>query len=260
MTDELFSVAGKRVFITGGASGIGRMITEGLAERGANVFTCSRKQAALDELTAELSGKRGFHVRAEQADLAKMQDIERVAKLAGEHFGGQIDVLINNAGATWGASIEEFPESGWDKVFDLNVKALFFLTQQCLPYLRKAGSRPDKLSRVINIGSISGIENPMDNAWPYHPAKAAVHHLTQTLAKRLVSDGIAVNAIAPGLFPSKMTAFMMPGGDDRMVSQAIPMGRPGRASDIVGTVVYLASAASGFTTGSIIKVDGGSAL
>ncbi|MFI5309272.1 MAG: SDR family NAD(P)-dependent oxidoreductase [Polyangiales bacterium] len=260
MADELFSVAGKRVFVTGGASGIGKMISTGLAERGARVFTCSRKQAALDELVAELRAKRGLDVRAEAADLSKLSEIERVAKLAGEHFGGELDVLINNAGATWGATIDEFPESGWDKVFDLNVKAMFFLTQKCLPYLRKAGSLPEKLSRVINIGSISGIDFPLDDAWAYHPAKAAVHHLTQTLAKRLVRDGIAVNAIAPGLFPSKMTAFMLPGGDDSGVSQAIPMRRAGRPADMVGTVVYLASAASGFATGTIIKLDGGSAL
>lgn len=260
MTDELFSVAGKRVLITGGASGIGRMISEGLAERGARIFTCGRKQASLHDLVDQLKVKRGLDVVAEAADLGKLEDVERIARRAGELFGGELDVLINNAGATWGAEIDEFPESGWDKVFDLNVKALFFLTQKCLPYLRKTGSRPDHLSRVINIGSISGIENPADNAWSYHPAKAAVHHLTQTMAKRLVKDGIAVNAIAPGLFPSKMTAFLMPGGNEQLVNQVIPMGRPGRPSDIVGTVVYLASAASGFTTGSIIKVDGGSAL
>ena len=260
MTDELFSVAGKRVLITGGASGIGRMISEGLAERGARVFTCGRKQSSLDELVKQLKVERGFDVVAEPADLSKLEDVERVARRAGELFGGELDVLINNAGATWGAEIDEFPESGWDKVFDLNVKAMFFLTQKCLPYLRKTGSRPDRLSRVINIGSISGIENPADNAWSYHPAKAAVHHLTQTMAKRLVKDGIAVNAIAPGLFPSKMTAFLMPGGNEQLVNQVVPMGRPGRPSDIVGTVVYLASAAAGFTTGSIIKVDGGSAL
>jgi NAD(P)-dependent dehydrogenase (short-subunit alcohol dehydrogenase family) len=260
MTDELFSVAGKRVFVTGGASGIGKMISVGLAERGARIFTCSRKQASLDQWVAELKGQRGFDVHAEQADLAKLEDIERVARQVGEHFGGELDVLINNAGATWGAELDEFPESGWDRVFDLNVKALFFLTQKCLPYLRKTGARPDRLSRVINIGSISGLQNPTDNAWSYHPAKAAVHHLTQTLAKRLVGEGIAVNTIAPGLFPSKMTAFAMPGGDDRLVSQGIPMGRVGRASDIVGTVVYLSSAASAFATGAIIKLDGGSVL
>jgi NAD(P)-dependent dehydrogenase (short-subunit alcohol dehydrogenase family) len=260
MTDELFSIAGKRIFITGGASGIGQMITEGLAERGARVFTCGRKQASLDALVADLKVKRGFDVHAEAADLGKMEDLTRIAKRAAEHFGGAIDVLINNAGATWGAEFAEFPESGWDKVFDLNVKAMFFLTQQCAPYLTKAGSRPDNLARVINIGSIAGISFPTDNAWSYHPAKAAVHHLTQTLARKLVRQNIAVNAIAPGLFPSKMTAFAMPGGDSSAIGKAIPIGRVGKAADIVGTVVYLASAASGFTTGSIIKVDGGSAL
>jgi NAD(P)-dependent dehydrogenase (short-subunit alcohol dehydrogenase family) len=260
MADELFSVAGKRVFITGGASGVGRMISEGLAERGARIFTCSRKQASLDELVGELKTQRGLDVTAAQGDLGKVEEIERVTTLVSEHFGGELDVLINNAGATWGAPIDEFPESGWDKVFDLNVKSVFFITQRCLPMLRKTGKRPDKLSRVINIGSISGIEFPQDNAWPYHPAKAAVHHMTQTLAKALVRDGVAVNAIAPGLFPSKMTAFLMPNDDRRLVNEAVPMGRAGAPSDIVGTIVYLASAASGFATGSIIKLDGGSAL
>lgn len=260
MADELFSVAGKRVFITGGASGIGRMISEGLAERGARVFTCSRKQASLDELVGELKQKRGLDVTAVPGDLAKMEDIERVTKQVSEHFGGELDVLINNAGATWGAPIDEFPESGWDKVFDLNVKSVFFLTQKCLPMLRKTAKRPEHMARVINIGSISGIEFPLDNAWSYHPAKAAVHHMTQTLAKSLVREGIAVNAIAPGLFPSKMTAFLMPGDDRRLVNEAVPMGRAGAPSDIVGTIVYLSSNASGFATGSIIKLDGGSAL
>jgi NAD(P)-dependent dehydrogenase (short-subunit alcohol dehydrogenase family) len=258
--DELFSVKGKRIFITGGASGIGKMMIVGLCERGARIFTCSRKQSALDELLVELKDKRGFDIRAEQADLSKLADVDRAAHLAGEHFGGEIDVLVNNAGAAWGADLDEFPEVGWDKVFDLNVKALFFLTQKCLPYLRRAGSSPHGLSRVINIGSIAGMMCPPDNGWSYHPAKAAVHHLTETLAKRLVHERIAVNAIAPGVFPSKMTAHSMPGGDDTAMSQLIPMGRVGRASDIVGAIVYLASAASAFTTGTILKVDGGSAL
>jgi NAD(P)-dependent dehydrogenase (short-subunit alcohol dehydrogenase family) len=113
---------------------------------------------------------------------------------------------------------------------------------------------------VINIGSISGIHFPMDDAWAYHPAKAAVHHLTSVMAKKLVKEGITVNAIAPGLFPSKMTAFIMPGGDTTMASQFVPMGRTGTPSDIVGTIVYLASRAGAFTTGALLKVDGGSAL
>ncbi len=260
MSDELFSVQGKRVFVTGGASGIGRMISEGLAARGARVFTCGRKQEALDSLVQELKVKRGFDVIAESADLSRVAEVERISQRVAEVFGGELDVLVNNAGASWGAPIDEYPESGWDKVFDLDVKSLFFVTQKCLPMLRKAGKRPDAPSRVINIGSISGIDFPLDDAWAYHPAKAAVHHLTSVMAKKLVREGVTVNAIAPGLFPSKMTAFMMPGGDDSSVAQFIPMGRIGRPSDIIGTVVYLASQAGGFTTGAIIKVDGGSAL
>ena len=260
MADDLFSVRGKRVFVTGGTSGIGRMIAEGLAERGARVFTCSRKQAAVDALVKDLVTERGHDVAAVTADLSHMSDIERIAAQVSEHFGGALDVLVNNAGATWGASIDEYPEDGWDKVFDLNVKAVFFMTQKCLPMLRKAGSLPNATSRVINIGSISGIQHSLDGAWAYHPAKAAVHHMTKVMAKQLIQDGIAVNAIAPGLFPSKMTAFMMPDGDDSLVSSAIPMGRPGRKGDIVGTVVYLASDAGAFNVGSIIKIDGGSAL
>ena len=260
MTDELFSVRGKRVFVTGGTSGIGRMITEGLAERGARVYTCSRKQASVDSVVKELAQERGLDVVATPADLSHMSDIERIASQVSEHFGGELDVLVNNAGATWGATIDEYPENGWDKVFDLNVKAVFFMTQKCLPMLRKAGSLPNQTSRVINIGSISGIQYSLDGAWAYHPAKAAVHHMTKVMAKQLIKEGIAMNGIAPGLFPSKMTAFMMPGGDESLVSGAIPIGRPGRKSDMVGTVVYLASEAGAFNVGSIVKIDGGSAL
>lgn len=258
--DELFSVQGKRILATGGTSGIGRMIVQGLAERGAKVFTCSRKQAAVDEVVEALAKKRGFDVHGVTADLSKMEDIKRVAQQVSSHFGGGLDVLINNAGATWGASIDDYPESGWDKVFDLNVKAMFFMTQQCLPMLREAGQRPDKLSRVVNIGSISGIQHPLDGAWAYHPAKAAVHHLTKVMAKQLVNEGVAVNAIAPGFFPSKMTSYLMPEGDESLVSAGIPIGRPGRPNDIIGAVLYLSSQASAFSIGSVIKIDGGSAL
>lgn len=258
MSDTLFSVEGKRIFITGGASGVGRMMSEGLASRGARVFTCSRKQASLDGLLAA-AGQNGWDVHATAGDVSDVGECKRLAAAATAHFGGAIDVLINNAGATWGGSLDEYPENGWDRCFDLNVKGLFFLTQQCLPALRAAASADDP-ARVINIGSISGIMHSLDDAWAYHPAKAAVHHLSAVLAKKLASEAITVNAVAPGLFPSKMTAFMMPGGDSSLVSQAIPMRRAGRPDDIVGTVVYLASRAGAFTTGALIKVDGGSAL
>lgn len=260
MTDELFSVRGKRVFVTGGTSGIGRMIVEGLAERGARVFTCSRKQKSVDALVVDLASERGLDVSAVTADLSSVEEITRVAGLASEYFGGELDVLINNAGATWGGTIDDYPEQGWDKVFDLNVKAMFFMIQKCLPMLRKAGALPDTPSRVINIGSISGIQHSLDDAWAYHPAKAGVHHLTQVMAKQLVKDGVAVNAIAPGFFPSKMTAFLMPEGDESLVSEAIPMGRPGRASDMIGMVTFLSSQAGAFAVGSVFKLDGGSAL
>lgn len=260
MTDSLFSIEGKRVLLTGGAAGIGRMLTDGLAERGANIFTVSRKKDALDAMSAELRS-RGFTVATSAADLAEMTDVERVAKEAGDYFGGAIDVLINNAGATWGAVLGDYPMSGWDKVFDLNVKGLFHLTQCCLPYLRKAAAEhKGDPARVINIGSISALTQPGDNAWAYHPAKAAVHHLSRNMAKTLAPESITVNAIAPGLFPSKMTKHLMPGGDTEMVGGAIPLGRVGSPEDIVGTVVYLASRAGAFNTGATITVDGGSAL
>ena len=260
MADDLFSVDGKRVFITGGAAGIGRMLSEGFAERGARVYTVSRKQEVLDAFVRELKDERGLDVAAAPANLSDIQSLGGVAAAAAEHFGGAIDVLINNAGATWGASIEEFPEQGWDRVFDLNVKALFFLTQQCLPYLRKAREERGDSPRVINIGSISGLQHPMDNAWSYHPAKAAVHHLSQTLAKALAGERITVNAIAPGLFPSRMTKHIFTGGGADAVGGFIPLGRTGQASDIAGTAIYLASKAGAFTTGALIAVDGGSVL
>jgi len=261
MADELFSVEGKRILVTGGTTGIGYMIVEGLAERGARVFTCSRKQPAVDNVIEELANKRGLDVTAISADLAADGGPEALAQKVSEHFGGELDVLVNNAGATWGAPIDDFPEKGWDRVFDLNVKSLFFLTQKCLPMLRKTAKKTEAPSRVINIGSISGIQYPSgDNAWSYHPAKAAVHHLTGTMAKQLVTEGINVNAIAPGLFPSKMTAFVMPDGDSSAVGAMIPAGRVGQDSDMVGTVVYLSSAAGAFTVGAVIKLDGGSAL
>lgn len=260
MTDSLFSIAGKRILLSGGAAGIGRMLTDGLAERGAKIFTVSRKKDALDAMASELSG-RGFKVGTSAADLSEMADVERIAKEAGDYFGGAIDVLINNAGATWGAVLGEYPMSGWDKVFDLNVKGLFHLTQCCLPYLRKAAAEHSgDPARVINIGSISGLGQPGDNAWAYHPAKAAVHHLTRNMAKTLAAESITVNAIAPGLFPSKMTKHLMPGGDTDGIGGAIPLGRVGSPEDIVGTVVYLASRAGAFNTGALITVDGGSAL
>jgi len=254
MSDPLFAIEGKRVFLTGGGAGIGRMLTEGLASRGARIFTCSRKQNVLDELVADLRDGQGFDVTTTTADLSDMAQVERVAQEATAHFGGSIDVLINNSGATWGDTLDDFPLAGWDRCFDLNVKALFRLTQLCLPALRAAGTMENP-ARIVNFGSVAG-DTPVSNAWAYHPAKAAVHHLSRSLALHLAGDHVTVNAVAPGLFPSRMTKHLMPEGDDSLAAATVPMRRVGTPEDIVGTIIYLISRAGAYTTGAVITVDG----
>ena len=161
---------------------------------------------------------------------------------------------MNNAGASWGADIDDFPESGWDKVMDLNVKSLFFLTQQLLPALRSAATADDP-ARVINIGSVNGFTHSHMNNYSYSASKAAVHHLTRHLGADLAADNINVNAIAPGFFPSKMTAHLLP--HEAELAKGIPRGRLGREEDAAGTAIYLSSRASAWVTGNIICLDGG---
>lgn len=260
MADDLFSVEGKRILLTGGGAGIGRMLTEGLAERGARIFTASRKQDVLDEMVGELAGKRGLDVHAQAADLTDMAQVESLAQAAADHFGGAFDALINNSGATWGGQLGEYPLDGWDRVFDLNVKALFHLTQCSLPYLKQGGTSEDP-ARIVNIGSVSGIGLSPPNAWAYWPAKAAVHQLTRALAKDLAADCITVNAIAPGIFPSRMTKFMFgPEGETYGMASEVPLGRIGQPEDMVGTMVYLLSRAGAFVTGTVAVLDGGALL
>jgi NAD(P)-dependent dehydrogenase (short-subunit alcohol dehydrogenase family) len=167
----------------------------------------------------------------------------------------QLDILVNNAGAAWGAPMEEYPESGFDKVTTLNVKSIFFLTTKFLPLLRKAATADDP-ARVINIGSIDGIRVPLLENYAYSASKAAVHMLTRHLAHHLVGENITVNAIAPGPFPSKMTAFMFEAGEDVIASQ-VPLGRAGRPDDMAGAAIFLSSRAGSYLTGSVIAVDGG---
>ena len=167
----------------------------------------------------------------------------------------QLDILVNNAGAAWGAPMEEYPEAGFDKVMNLNLKSVFFLTTGFLPLLRKAATQDDP-ARVINIGSIDGIRVPVLQNYAYSASKAGLHMLTRHLAHHLVDESISVNAIAPGPFPSKMTAFMFEAGEDVVASQ-VPMGRAGRPDDVAGTAIYLASKAGAYLTGAVIPVDGG---
>ncbi|SFJ16756.1 glucose 1-dehydrogenase [Amycolatopsis sacchari] len=252
MTD-LFSVTGRTVLVTGGSRGIGEMIARGLVEAGARVLVCARKPGAAEAVAEELSKTGECH--ALQADLTSTSDIARIVETVGERFGGRLDVLVNNAGATWGAPLEEFPVKGWEKVLSTNVSGLFELTTALLPALRASGERP---ARVINIGSIDGLRVPVFENYSYSASKAAVHMLTRHLAKRLAGEAITVNAIAPGLFPSQMTRWLLDDPEGRaQVESGIPLGRMGQQEDIAGTVIFLASRAGAYLTGAVIPVDGG---
>jgi NAD(P)-dependent dehydrogenase (short-subunit alcohol dehydrogenase family) len=251
-TNELFSIDGKTAIVTGGSRGIGLMIADAFVEAGAKVYISSRKAEVCDEVASELSKKGDcFSI---PADLSTSEGIDRLADGYGERESS-LDILINNAGAAWGAPIEEYPEDGWDKVMSLNVKGIFFLTKALLPLLRKAAT-PDDPARVINIGSIDGIRVPMLQNYAYSASKAGVHMLTRHLAHHVVADNITVNAIAPGPFPSKMTKFMFDMGEDVVASQ-VPLGRPGRPEDMAGAAIYLSSKAGAYLTGAVIPVDGG---
>jgi len=250
--EELFSVRGKVTLVTGGSRGLGEIIARAYVENGAKVYITSRNAEACMSLAEELS-KVGECI-AVPADLSRMEEIERLSAELHKREK-KLDILVNNAGASWGATFAEFPEKGWDKVMDLNVKSVFFLTQQLLDLLEAAGSR-DAYSRVINIGSIEGIRTTHLEAYSYAASKAGVNHLTRIMAKFLAPKFIAVNAIAPGYFPSKMTDAIDEHGAKEVVDNA-PMKRMGRPEDMAGIALYLASRASSFVCGAVIPVDGG---
>jgi NAD(P)-dependent dehydrogenase (short-subunit alcohol dehydrogenase family) len=250
--NDLFSIEGKSAVVTGGSRGIGLMIARGFVEAGARVYISSRKAEVCDEVAKEL-GKNGecFSI---PADLSTPEGIEHLAsEVAGRE--PNLHILVNNAGAAWGAPIEEYPRSGFDKVLTLNVTGIFELTKLLLPQLRAAAT-PDDPARVINIGSVDGIRVPVLQNYAYSASKAGVHMLTRHLAHHLVEDHIAVNAIAPGPFPSKMTAFMFEAGEE-IVAQGVPMGRVGRPDDVAGAAIFLSSRAGSYLTGAVIPVDGG---
>ncbi|MBM70153.1 MAG: 3-oxoacyl-ACP reductase [Haliea sp.] len=248
---NLFNVSGKVAVVTGGSRGIGAMIAEGFVANGVKTYITARKAEEL-EATAERLSAQGECI-AIPSDLSTLSGITAFAAALREREPA-VHILVNNAGATWGAAIDEFPESGWDKVMDLNVKSIFFLTQQMLPLLR-AGRRDDDPARVINIGSVNGITNAHGNNYGYSASKAAVHHLTRQLGADLAKEGINVNAIAPGLFPSKMTAHLLP--HEAELVQSFPISRMGSAEDAAGTAIYLSSRAAAWVTGHVLVLDGG---
>jgi NAD(P)-dependent dehydrogenase (short-subunit alcohol dehydrogenase family) len=248
---ELFSIRGKVALVTGGSRGIGEMIARGYVAAGARVYISSRKAEACDELAAELS--EVGECRSLPADLSTSEGCDDLARRLSD-LEPKLHVLVNNAGAAWGAPLGEYGADGFDKVMDLNVRAVFLLTQALVPQLRAAAT-PDDPARVIDIGSIDGIHVPSLPTFAYSASKAAVHQLTRHLGQVLAPDHVTVNAIAPGLFPSKMTAFLFE--HEAQLVGDIPLGRSGTPEDMAGIAIYLASRAGAYTTGAIIPVDGG---
>jgi NAD(P)-dependent dehydrogenase (short-subunit alcohol dehydrogenase family) len=251
---ELFSVAGKVAVVTGGSRGIGAMIAAGLVRAGCRVYITARKAAACDAKAAELSAF-GECISV-PLDLAAAGGVEAFVKAVSERES-QLHILVNNAGASWGAPLEEFPLDAFDKLWNVNVKALFALTVRSLPLLRAAASVDDP-ARVINIGSIDGLGVPAIESYAYSTTKAGVHMLTRHLASKLAAESITVNAIAPGPFDSKMMAFMLDDPRSRAaVVAGVPLGRVGEPDDMAGTAIFLASRAGRYLTGAVIPVDGG---
>jgi NAD(P)-dependent dehydrogenase (short-subunit alcohol dehydrogenase family) len=249
---DLFSIEGKVALVTGGSRGIGLMIARGFVEAGARVYVSSRNAEVCEEVAGELS-KQGTCV-AIPADLSTEAEANRLAQEIAERESG-LHILVNNAGANWGAPLAEYPDDAWDKVLALNVKAVFHLTRALVPQLEQA-ARPGDPARVINIGSIDGLHVPLLETYAYSTSKAAVHHLTRVLAKQLSPRGITVNAVAPGPFESKMMAVTLDRFRDAIVASC-PLGRIGEPEDMAGVAIYLSSRAGAYVTGAVIPVDGG---
>jgi NAD(P)-dependent dehydrogenase (short-subunit alcohol dehydrogenase family) len=250
----LFDVSGKNALVTGGSRGIGKMIARGLLEAGARVVISSRKADELGTTADELAALG--ECEAVPGDLSSPNGATALAGEVRERFDA-LHVLVNNAGASWGAPLEEFPPSGWDRAMHTNVEGIFHLTVALLPALRAAAGADDP-ARVINIGSIDGLRVPDLENYSYSASKAAVHMLTRHLAKRLAPEQITVNAIAPGPFESKMMAFMLDHPERRRtVESAVPLGRIGRPEDVAGLTIFLASRAGSYLTGAVIPLDGG---
>ena len=258
MTPEsLFSLHGKTALVTGGATGIGRMAAEGLVRAGARVLIASRKGDACEAVAAQLNAldapgsAEGF-----AADLGSEAGIDALVAEV-KNRSETLDILMNNSGATWGAPLGQFPFDAWEKVMNVNVTAMFHLTQSLLPMLIASGSLDDP-SRVVNVGSVMG-EVPMgDGAYSYAVSKGAVLHMTKILAKELAGQAVTVNALAPGPFVSRMTAFATADEDVReQVGKDVPVGRVGRDEDIAGCMLFLCGRGGAYVTGAVIPVSGG---
>ena len=252
MTSELFSLEGRTALITGGSRGIGKTIAAGYLAHGAKVYISSRKAAACDEAAADLSKRGGMCLSLPQ-DVSTVEGCRALAAAYGEREP-KLDILVNNAGAAWAAPFDEFPESGWDKVMNLNLKSPFFLTQAMAAPLR-ASARAARPAKVINVASIDGLRlNPLET-YSYHASKAGLVHLTRRMAAKLIHDNVVVSGIAPGAFATELNREARDRGD--VVAARIPSRRIGTDEDIQGVAIYLASRAGDYVVGSTITVDGG---
>ncbi|HMA06467.1 MAG TPA: SDR family oxidoreductase [Ramlibacter sp.] len=248
--DDLFSLAGRKALVTGGSRGIGRMIAAGFLARGATVYISSRKATACDDTARQLSALGPCF--SLPADVSTVEGARALAAAYGNREP-LLDILVNNAGAAWGEPFDTFPENGWDKVVDLNLKSPFFLTQALHERLRAAArTRPAK---VINIASIDGVSVNPQETYSYAASKAGLIHLTRRMSLRLVQDNIVVSGIAPGAFASDMNKLARDHADE--VSRRIPAGRIGTDDDMAGVAIYLASRAGDYVVGETIVVDGG---
>ena len=248
--NDLFSLQGRTALITGGSRGIGRMIAAGFLAQGARVYISARKAAACDQTAKELSSLG--HCVSLPADVSTVEGARALATAYSAHEP-QLDILVNNAGAAWGAPFDEFPESGWDKVVDLNLQTPFFLTQALISALRTSGKQ--RPAKVINIASIDGISVNLMETYSYAASKAGLIQLTRRMALQLIKDNIVVSAIAPGAFASDMNKDARDHGD--AVAARVPAGRVGTDADMAGAAIYLASRAGDYVVGSTLVVDGG---
>lgn len=250
--DPLFTVAGKVALITGGTSGIGQMMAAGLVARGARVYITARNAEDCAAVVQDLSKSGDCH--AITGDVSTINGVERLAE-AFEKQEQHLNILVHAAGLHLPEPIDSFSEKSWDDTTNVNLKAPFFLTQALLPQLR-AAARADDPARIINIGSGHGIRVSRFEAFAYHATKAGVHHLTRSLATRLARENITVNAVAPGVFPSRITAEFS-AEQVAAIEASVPLGRYGCADDVAGTLIFLCSAAGRYVSGTVLPVDGG---